>query len=73
MKKFRIIFTDSKIGMDLYNKVVVVEAETMSAVARRLENFQATFRLIEEVTDQYAAHFFCHALCGDYVPESSKV
>lgn len=71
MKKFRIIFINCKTGLDLYDNVVV-EAETMSDVTRHLERLQATFRLVEEVTNQYAAHFFCHCLRGDYIPGESR-
>lgn len=72
MKKFKVIFTDSKTGHDVYDNVVV-EAEAMSAVARHLEQLQATFRLIEDVTNQYPSHVLGHCLRGNYIPEPSKV
>lgn len=72
MKKFRIIFTDSKTGLDLYNNVVV-QVPSMSIVADHLERNRATFRLIEEVTSQYAAHYCCRTLIEEFIPKPAFI
>lgn len=70
MKKFRIIFTDSKTGLDLYDNVMV-QAAAMSVVAVYLERRGATFRLIEEVTAQYASHYCARDLTSgeEFIPK----
>lgn len=56
MKKFKVIFTDSKTGHDLYVNFVV-EGYKMSEVAARLELREASFRLIEDVTISHPSGF----------------
>lgn len=56
MKKFKIIFTDSKTGYDLYVNFIL-EATCMSYVAVELERRGAHFRLIEDVTAHYSTSF----------------
>lgn len=61
---------DSKTGYDLYENVMV-EAVSMSVVAVYLERRGATFRLIEEVTAQYAAHYCARSLVSgeEFIPK----
>lgn len=56
MKKFRIIFTNSKTGHDLYENFIV-ESHRMAMVANELDTRAAHYRLIEDVTALYPPSF----------------
>lgn len=56
MKKFKIIFTDSKTGHDLYTNFIVQDT-SMARIANECDFRGANYRLIEDVTAHYPPSF----------------
>ena len=66
-KKFRVLFTDAKTGYDLYDGCYFY-APSLAELAVRLDNKGVSFRLVEDVTKNFAGAEYTFGNLNTIIP-----